>query len=186
MDTSTPTPPPAPSPAPPPAHPSFNFDLNQRDKETMKWSAIWNAAAATVVYVANYAGGFFIGGLSGEMIKLGRALGTPDYYSRFDISAFIVAAFWGAVWGAVGGFILSRFYDTFKQWNIRYLKGKLNTLFKLLFYPTLVGALIGLLIGGMFSFAIGIMPILILVAGEVAARFLYAKMMAKNVGNLYQ
>lgn len=168
------------------AQASFNFNLNPRDKETIKWSAIWNAAAGAIVYAANYASGYFIGGLGGEMMKLGRALGSPSYYNTFSVGDFIVAAFWGAVWGAIGGFILSRFYDTFKQWNVTYLKGKLNTLFKLLFYPTIVGALIGLFFGGIFSFAIGIMPILIVVIGEIVARFLYAKMLVKNVGNLYQ
>ena len=151
------------------------------------WSALWNACAAAIVYGANYVSGFFLGGVAGDIEKIAENLGVsiPTGFG-FSFTVLLTQAFWGLIWGAVGGFILAQYYELFHQWNIRYLKGKLNTFFKLLFYPTLVGAVAALLLTGVFASLTGAVPLLIVLVGVVLARLFYALMMVKSVGKFYR
>ena len=64
------------------------------------------------------------------------------------------------------------------------LANKLNTLFKLLFWPRVIGAIIGTLLGlGAVAF-LGLAGLAINLAGSVVAYFIYAKMMEKTSANI--
>lgn len=176
------------SPPPPPPPPPLQqagpklMQLDFRAKETMKWSALWNAVSVFIEQIFSYISLFFVGGFLGGFMELGRAFNIRP---EFSVGNLITELFWGAVWGALGGFILSKFYSVFQEWNRKYLGGRLNTFFKLLFYPTAFGGLIALILSGALAFVIGILPLVITIAGVVFGRFIYAKMMTKIIGKLY-
>lgn len=177
------SPPPA-APQPPPATgpslPKIPVDLDPRTIATMKWSAVWNAVGGAIVSVAGYLSFYFIGGLAGDIL---RTFGGVT--QNFPIGELIKDILWGAVYGAIFGFLISKFYTQIQQWNRQYLKGWLNTFFKLLFYPSLVGSLLAFLMTSAAGFGIGFMPLIVILAGVLLKGFVYAKMMTKYVGQLY-
>lgn len=161
---------------------SISFDLDERTKTTIIYSAIWAAVAAAIETFASQISYNFIGGAWGEFA---RAFG--DLTNTIQIRFIINQAIWGAIYGAVGGFILSKFYLKIQEINQKYLKSKLDSMFKLLFYPTLVGAAIGFSLTSGFSsaFGFGIGPSVIIFAGIVLSRYLYAKMLTTKITSLY-
>lgn len=181
MDIPPLSPPPGAPPPPPSAGPQFPkipLDLDPRTLATLKWSAIWNAVASAIVSVAAYISISFIGGFEGEIL---RAFGG-SIVKQFPVGELIQSAIWGAVYGAIFGFFISKFYTQIQQWNHQYLKGWLNTFFKLLFYPSLVLSLLFFLLGSVIRFDTAF---LINLAGFVVGSFVYAKMMTQSVGSLY-
>gem|GEM_PF-6435260 len=179
-----PPPPPPPSSPPPvpsgPSMPKIPLDLDPRTMATIKWSAIWNGVGGAIKAVAGYLSFFFIGGLAGDLI---RTFGGVT--NNFPVGKLIQNVLWGAIYGAVFGFLISKFYPQIQQWNRQYLKGWLNTFFKLLFYPSLVGSVLAYFMMSVSGFGIGFMPLLVILAGMLVSSFLYAKMMTKYVGPLY-
>jgi hypothetical protein len=168
----------------PPSTPKFSLHVDERAKETMKWSAMWNGVAVAIMEAAAYIGATVFGGEISDALRLARAFGVDA--NSFDVNLFLKNIFWGLVWGAVGGFVLSIYYDLFKQWNLRYFYGRLNTLFKLIFYPTLAVELLVTILALMYAFAVGILMPLIMLSGVILARYIYAIMMVKTVGKFYK
>jgi len=165
--------------APPPA----TFTLDPRTIETIKWSAIWYAVARGIESIFAALSIYFMGGIAGELL---RAYGG-SFFDSIQIKELIYDIIGGAISGAIGGFLLSRYYTKIKEINQKYLKSKLNTLFKLLFYPSAIGALIFLLLtGGIFgAFGMGMGPSLMIAAGIIISSFIYAKMLSKKIGEQY-
>lgn len=155
----------------------FSFDLDDRTKNTMIWSAVWYAVALGVEDLVHQAGYYFA--WSGLYRAYGGVFGT--FYAGSLVSSVI----WGAVIGAAVGFVLSKFYPKIQEINKKHLKGKLDTMFKLLFYPSLVGAALALLFGGMLAFGWGGIYILFSVGGTVLGAFIYAKMLSAKIGKDY-
>lgn len=160
--------------------PKTPLDLDPRTFETLKWSAVWNAVASAIENVFAYVSLFFIGGYTGQILSAFGGIAKT-----FPIGQLVKDACWGAVYGAIGGFVLSKFYPQIQNLNRKYLKGWLNTFFKLLFYPSLAGSIIGFFMSSVASFAIGFMPIIIIVAGSVLSSYIYAKMMTQKVGSKF-
>lgn len=160
--------------------PKIPLDLDPRTMATVKWSAIWNGVGGAIKAIAGYLSFFFIGGFAGDFI---RSFGGVA--NDFPVGKLIQDTVWGAIYGAVFGFLISKFYPQIQQWNRQYLKGWLNTFFKLLFYPSLVGSVLAFFMTSVSGFAIGFMPLLIILAGMVVSSFIYAKMMTKYVGSSY-
>ncbi len=163
-----------------PSLPKISVDLDPRTIATMKWSAVWNGVGGAIVSVFGYLSFYFIGGLAGDIL---RTFGGVT--QNFPVGELIKDVLWGAVYGAVFGFLISKFYTQIQQWNRQYLKGWLNTFFKLLFYPSLVGSLLAFLMTSAAGFGIGFMPLIVILAGVLLKSFVYAKMMTKYVGQLY-
>lgn len=181
MDPTPPVPPPPSSP-PPPQLPKIPLDLDPRTFATMKWSAIWNAVGSIIESFAGFiAANFFIGGFVGKITGLFGA----SMVRNFPFGSAIKQAVWGAVYGAVFGFLISKFYPKIQQWNRQYLKGRLNTFFKLLFYPSLIGSIIAFFLTSVAGFAVGFMFLIVILIGFVLSSYVYAKMMTKYVGPLY-
>lgn len=160
--------------------PTPEFKLDHRTVETIRWSALWNAAASAIQTFAAYFSIYFVGGYSGELF---RAFG--GIARQLPVRQLINDALWGAIIGAIMGFLLSKFYTQIQDINKKFLGGSLNTFFKLLFYPVVVGSLLGFFLTSAASFYIGILPLLIIVGGSVLGGYVYAKMMTKHVGSLY-
>lgn len=163
--------------------PKISFDFDSRTKLTVQWSAIWYGVGAIIESFASQISFYFMGGLAGELMR------TFSFGAVFGNSFFptlLKEAIWGVIIGAVVGFVLSKFYPQIQDLNRKYLKSKLNSMFKLLFYPSLVGAILGFLISTTAVFATGIMPLIIVAAGVIASSFIYAKMLSKKVEGLYQ
>lgn len=164
------------TPQPPAQGQKPSFDLDPRTKLTVQWSAIWYAVGSVIEFVFGYISIYFVGGMTGEFL---RAFG--GFFETFPVGVLFREIIVGAIIGAIAGFVISKFYHYIQEWNIRYLKGKLDTFFKLLFYPSLAGAIIGFLLTSTASFAIGFMPIIIVFVGVVLSSFIYAKMLTKKV-----
>ncbi len=155
------------------ATPSPEFKLDQRTVETIKWSAAWSAVSSAIQTCAGYLSLYFIGGYYWGLVR------------QLVVRQLINDALWGAIIGAIIGLVLSKFYPQIQEINKKFLGGSLNTFFKLLFYPVVVGSLLGLFLTSAVSFVIGITPLLIVVAGAILGGYVYAKMMTKHVGSLY-
>lgn len=182
MENSQPTS----SPSPPPQSSSgtgakFSLQADARSVETLKWSAIWNAVSNAIDVAVGYVASFFFGGLVGEILE-----GFGGYMNKFPFENLISEVFWGAVYGAIAGFLLSKFYTKIQEWNQKYLRGKLNTLFKLLFYPALAGNILAFLTTSFVGLAVGFLPIIIMFAGFVLSSYVYAKMLSKKVEHMYR
>lgn len=153
------------------------FALDARAKETIKWSIVFNVIARAVDYVISYLGWSMAGGMFGRFARIANIFPVRDLISEL---------IYAAIWGAVGGFILSKFWAQILDLNKNYLKNRLNTLFKILFYPTVVASLIVFLLGAGLSFAFGIMPFLFSILGMLLSRYIYAKGMVSKIEGQYK
>lgn len=155
--------PPAAPPPPPPKLPKISLNLDLRTFDTLKWSAVWNGVGGAILTIASFRGGL----------------------QDFPVGQLISNMLWGAVYGAVFGFLISKFYTQIQTWNRQYLKGRLNTFFKLLFYPSLAGSLFAFFGLSPLGRIFGFLPFLFILAGIILKSFIYAKMMTKYVGQFY-
>ncbi|MBI5147740.1 MAG: hypothetical protein HZA37_01145 [Parcubacteria group bacterium] len=178
---------PPPAAGQPAASQSDLFTFDQKTIETMKWSAIWNAVAGAITsLVASVSAYFFFQNAIMGLGVIGGMMGSASLGGSFiNISGLVMAVVYGAIFGGIGGFILAKFYEPIMGFQAKILANKLNTLFKLLFWPQVIGAAIGALLGlGAVAF-LGLTGLAINFIGSVAAYFIYAKMMEKNVGQYY-
>lgn len=152
--------------------------LDYRDSATMKWSALWNGAGGLIEVLFQNLSVYFIGGVYGKFM---RSFGV--FMDLFSFNQMISAAIWGAIIGAGLGFVLSKFYEQIQDLNKRYLKGKLDSFFKLLFYPWFFSSAVSYVMTSALGF--GFLSLLIVLAGSFISSYVYAKMMDKYVGNLY-
>jgi phosphotransferase system glucose/maltose/N-acetylglucosamine-specific IIC component len=182
-----------PSSAPPPQHPLFIFD--PKTIQTIQWSAIANAVAAAISGAAGHVAsrlavqtvvtnisGASLGGAYGDLLN--ASLARSGAYA-FSVRQFVASIVWGAVYGAIGGWALAKFFPFFLRWNQQFLQGKLNSFFKLLFYPTIVAALLLAVLGTVASFLTGFSSWIVMIVGLLVSRFAYAKLMDAKVGHLY-
>ncbi|MDO8599728.1 MAG: hypothetical protein Q7S02_06505 [bacterium] len=177
----------------PPQNPLFVFDT--KTIQVIQWSAVASAVATAIDGVAGYfAGriaakavvskltGAYLGGAYGDLVSTSMA--RSGAYA-FSARGFLISIIWGAVYGAIGGWALTKFFPVFLRWNQQFLKGKLDSFFKLLFYPTVVGAVLLALLGTVASFVTGFSAWLIMIVGLLVSRFVYAKIMDLKVGRLF-
>src|SRR3990172_2157609 len=101
--------------------------LDPKMKDTIQWSAIYNGGASVLEYLIGFAAYAYIFRLAGYGLDLGM---------------LISSAVNGIIAGAIVGFVLAKWYPQIMELNKKYLKNSLNSLFKLLFYPYAVGAIL--------------------------------------------
>jgi hypothetical protein len=161
--------------------------FDEKTINTMKFSAIWNAVAMAITSIAgSLAVYYFARSLYSDLGIYGSAFAGAYAPQLINFGSLVSSIIWGAIWGAVGGYIIAKFYPVLMGWQKQFLGDKLNTLFKLLFWPYVIGALLSLLMAGGFSYMYGgFTGSLIVIIGDLIAGFVYAKMMAKNVGKYY-
>ena len=141
--------------------------FDKKTKDTMVWSAVYNAGATVAESIINN-------------IAFSALLG----YSLSVVSGVVNAAVNGAIIGAVLGYVLGAWYPKVMEINAKYLGNKFNTLFKVLFYPYLIGAIIAFLSSMGLASIFGMAP-LVAAVGTVATRFAYAKLLTAKVGQYY-
>jgi hypothetical protein len=136
---------------------------------------MYAAAEAIRLLVSTY-GFYFGGGVFGQWANL---------MDLFPTSYLINRIIYGLIIGAITGFLLSKFYHYIQMWNVKYLKSKLNTFFKLLFYPSIIAYIVPVLLSFLSAvYGLGL-GFLIMIAGDVLAGYLYAKVLTSKVGSMY-
>ena len=162
--------------------------FDEKTKNTIKYSAIWNAVAMAITSIASsLAVYYFASDIYNRMGIYGNAFARAYAPQLINFGSLISSIIWGAIWGAVAGYIIAKFYPVLMDWQKKITGNRLNTLFKLLFWPYMVVALIYLLTAGGFSYIYGgFTGSIIVIIGDLVAGFVYAKMMEKNVGKYYQ
>lgn len=161
--------------------------FDEKTISTMKFSAIWNAVAAAITSIASsLAVYYFARNLYSSLGVYGNEFMGAYAPQLINFGNLISSIIWGAVWGAIVGYIIAKFYPLFMDWQKKITGDRLNTLFKLLFWPYVVLALLSLLIAGGFSYMYGgFTGAIIVIIGDLIGGYIYAKMMAKNVGKYY-
>jgi len=162
--------------------------FDEKTINTMKQSAIWNAVAMAITSIASsLAVYYFARSLYNDLGIYGNELARAYAPQLINFGGLVSSIIWGAIWGAIGGYIIAKFYPILMGWQKKFLGDKLNTLFKLLFWPYIIGALLSLLMAGGFSYMYGgFTGSIIVIIGDLIAGFVYAKMMDKNVGKYYK
>ncbi|MCX6760301.1 MAG: hypothetical protein NTW46_03080 [Candidatus Nealsonbacteria bacterium] len=172
---------------------SSSSDYTKFDKktiDTIKASAIWSAVSSAIMsissmlisyYIARSVYNSFVGGYLGNYLS---QYATPKL---FDIGMLVNGVVWGAIGGAIAGFIIAKFYPVFVDWQKKITGNRLNTFFKVLFWPYVVGFAVSLVLGGALMSMSGVFVWVIIGAViDLAAIYLYAKMMDKTVGKYYR
>lgn len=144
----------------------------------MKWSAIGNVVANIASTIISYVGTFF-------MPTIGVGLVTSTLTRSGLVGSFFGDIFFGILWGLLFGWLIAKFYPTIMNFQRKYLGNKLNTLFKLLFYPAVLISAIGIfgsmaavsILGGFLIFAF---------IGAIVNAYIYATVLSTKVGKYYQ
>ncbi len=143
--------------------------MDPKMKETVMWSAIYNAGAMVVQSLVN-------------MYVFSVWVGAGTFYGAFGtINAVIAWAIFGALGGAIIGFILAMWFPKIMELQKKYLKDYVNSLYKLIFYPYILAAALSLL-----SNLRGVLPALVSAGVMLAVGYAYAKMMDKKLGKYYR
>jgi hypothetical protein len=181
--------------------PKSQFKLSQNDYAkmdektiaTIKASAIWSAVATVITSIAGMVAAYYFvrNFYSGMMGQYGQYLnGYLDQVSRpqmINIGVLISSLISGAIGGAIVGWAIAKFYPTFVEWQKKIIGNKLNSFFKLLFWPSVAGVIISLVMTGALStLNSGFSAFLIVIVADIAAAYIYAKMMDKAVGKYYK
>lgn len=164
------------------------MSFDEKTIATIKWGAIWNVVDAAIIsVVASLAAYFLAASIAAQFGAFGNLIGGAMIKTSFiNVGSLINSVIWGAIGGAIGGFVLAKFYSPIMDFQARYLGNKLNTLFKLLFWPRVVGTVVGSLLGMGMLFGLGALGMVVYLVGALIAHFIYAKMMDKSVGGYYR
>jgi len=167
--------------------------FDEKTIATIKVSAIWSAVASLIMYVASsLASYFFVKNLYNSMMSpYGQYLGSymDQIYKPqiINIGVLLSSVIWGAIGGVIAGWIIAKFFPVFMGWQRKYIGNKLNSFFKILFWPYLVGVAISLVLSGSLSTIYsGFVVFIIVAVADIIAILIYAKMMDKSVGKYYK
>ena len=101
-----------------------------------------------------------------------------------NFGVLLTDVIYGAIGGAIAGWVIAKFYPVFVDWQKKFLSNKLNSFFKILFWPYLVGLAISLVLSRvMYS---NFTVLIIIAVADLASIYIYAKMMDKTVGKYYK
>lgn len=158
------------------------MELDQKAKDSIKWMAIFGAAASAVEQVVTY----FASTYFTTYGQLAQQFGQIAGVGGFPVNSVLNSAVWGAVSGAIFGFVLSKYYASIMEFNRNYLKNFFGSLFKLLFYPYIIAGAFTVL-GGLGALAAGAgIGILVIFVSIIVVRYFYAKMVVAKLGAYYQ
>ena len=131
--------------------------FDEKTIATIKASAIWNTVATLIMSVASMlASYFFLKNIYNNMLgSYGQYLSSyMDQIYRpqmINFSILFSDIIWGAIGGAIAGYVIAKFYTVFVDWQKKFLGNKLNSFFKILFLPYLVGIFVSLVLAGGLS-----------------------------------
>jgi len=164
-----------------------NF-LDAKTKEIIIWSAVGYFCRELIIKLslAIFAALFAPSvGVYGYKLPVGLGGFHLNFFSLI-ISSLI--------FGAIFGVVLAKLYPQIQKINQTYFKGWFNTLYKLIFYPSVIGGLLALIFAGGFSFTFfgtGLgsylfISAIISVVATIIGSYIYAKLMVSKVGKYYQ
>jgi hypothetical protein len=167
--------------------------FDEKTIATIKTSAIWSAVVAAIMCIASSLATYYLfkNLYNSTLTPYGQYLGTymDQLYKpqMINMGNLLSSVIWGAVGGAIAGWIIAKFYPVFVGWQKKYLGNKLNSFFKILFWPYLVGVAISLILTGSLSTVYSGFTIFIIIAvADLVSIYLYAIMMEKTVGKYYK
>ena len=174
-----PRPPVVQSQSTPPGNPLGNFKMpamNAKTTSIITQCVIFNVIGTAISSGGTFLAQFFVGGPLGVLnqynYQFAAAIGSS--YSRFWLMTpgrLISDIFFSIVGGAVLGLAIAFYWNMIHQYAKQYSNGFLNSPFKILFFPTLIAALLSM---GM-SVAVGFMASFIMFASAVIGRYVFAK-----------
>ena len=132
---------------------------------------------------------FFLKNIYNNMLgSYGQYLGSymDQAYGpqMINFGVLLTDVIYGAIGGAIAGWVIAKFYPVFVDWQKKFLSNKLNSFFKILFWPYLVGLAISLVLSRvMYS---NFTVLIIIAVADLASIYIYAKMMDKTVGKYYK
>lgn len=181
--------PPTPATASVPAPASTAEFFDQKTKDTVIWSMVGYFArglvgiiGSAIVYYMLVPSSINVGGI---VVPLSRA----GY--NFNIVGLIINSIIG---GAIAGLLLSKWYGGLLNISNKYLGGKLNNVFRWIFYPAVIGGVLSMLMAGSLSFSIFgtgtyggyvFTSLIIGIVATVAGSYIYAKFMQVKIGHYY-
>ena len=163
--------------------------MDEKTIATIKTSAIWAAVASAITSLAGMIASYYLvrslyGGMMGQYSQYFGQAYAPQ---MINFGALISAIISGAIGGVVVGWVIAKFYPIFVGWQKKYLNGKLDSFFKILFWPSVAGFVISLVLGGALSMLSSAFTVFIItIVADLAASYIYAKMMDKAVGKYYK
>lgn len=151
----------------------LNFDSTT--KLTIQWVAIFYLASRFIEFISNWIGFRFFGG---------GMLGKYAGYVSFPVNDFIKDMIWAAIIGIVLGFVVSKYWVYFQNWNQKTFK--FATPFKFfLVWDIIVAIVVGVLLS-FTVFFFGTLPLIFNVAGIVVGAYVFAQGFTKKLGHLYK
>lgn len=140
---------------------------------------IFNVIGTAISDGGRFASQFFITGPLGQFQQLSNYYSAmvPGYantHTRFWLMTpthLVSNLVFSAIGGAVLGFVVAAYWGPVRQYAHQYSGGFLNSPFKIMFFPTLIASLFGLL----GTFAFGIMTTLIMIVTAIVGRYVFAK-----------
>ena len=171
--------------------------FDEKTISTIKTSAIWSAIASLIMSLASMLTSYFFirniysniyGNMMGQYGQyFGGYMNQIAQPQMINFGVLISNVIGGAVGGAIAGWLIAKFYYVFVGWQKKYLGNKLNSFFKILFWPYVVGLAISLILAGTFSIIYsGFTAFIIIIVADLVAMYLYAMMMDKIVGKYYR
>jgi phosphotransferase system glucose/maltose/N-acetylglucosamine-specific IIC component len=168
--------------------------MDEKTIATIKASVIWNTVSSVIMSIAAMVTSYiFIRNLYNNAMGapygsyVGTYLGQVAAPQLINIGTLINSIIGGIIGGAISGWVIAKFYPVFVGWQKKYTGNKLDSFFKILFWPYLVIFVIFLIItGGLSLIYSGFLILIITAVADVAAIYLYAKMMDKAVGKYYK
>jgi hypothetical protein len=173
---------------PPSGSSSGSSKFDAKTIATIKVSIIWGAVAALITSVAEMVVTYFTyNSIMASYGQYSQYLGNAYAPQLINIGALISTVIGGAIGGAIAGWVIAKFYPVLAGWQRKYLGNKLNSFFKILFWPYVVILVISIAMTGALSFiSSAFLLFLVTVVADVVAAYVYAKMMDKAVGKYYQ
>jgi len=160
--------------------------MNAKITTLMTQCVLFSVIGTAITDGGRFISQFFLGGYAGGLQQYSNAL-----YQAYGSYAPTVNRYWlisptqvftnlvfAAISGAILGYVLGAFWVPVRAGLIKYSGGKLDTAFKMLFYPSLF-----IVLGGIFStLLLGFIPAVIGVVSSVAGRYVFAKGVSKALG----
>ena len=168
--------------------------FDEKTIATIKASVIWSVAATLIMSVASMlASYFFLKNFYNSMMSSygqyfnGYMMNQVYRPQMIDFAVLLNDVVWGAIGGAVAGYIIAKFYPVLADWQKKFLGNKLNSFFKILFWPYLAILAISLVLTGATRVInSAFIVFVIIIIADIVSVYLYAKMMDKAVGKYYK
>ena len=165
--------------------------MDEKTIATIKASAIWGAVTGAIISVVGMlVAYYFFRNLYSNMMGsygqyLNGYLGQAYKPQLINVGTLLNDVIWAVVGGAVAGWIIAKFYPVFVGWQKKFVNNKLNSFFKLLFWPSAIGFVLSLIVTGALSAGFSTAFVIVIVV-NIGVAYLYAKMMDKAVGKYYK